>query len=40
MLTNLQGDPVQAMEKLNNQGIQLNATFIDQIVTLQRGAGK
>ncbi|MCS6028698.1 phage tail length tape measure family protein [Klebsiella quasipneumoniae subsp. quasipneumoniae] len=36
MLTNLQGDPVQAMEKLNNQGIQLNATFIDQIVTLQR----
>ncbi|RRE43215.1 hypothetical protein EAO28_03740 [Klebsiella pneumoniae] len=24
------------MEKLNNQGIQLNATFIDQIVTLQR----
>lgn len=36
MLSSLKGDPVQAMQKLTEQGILLNESMIDQIVTLER----
>ncbi|HCC10156.1 MAG TPA: phage tail tape measure protein [Atlantibacter hermannii] len=36
MLSSLKGDPLQAMQKLTDQGILLNESMIDQIVTLER----
>ncbi|WP_258801827.1 phage tail tape measure C-terminal domain-containing protein [Hafnia alvei] len=36
MLSSLKGDPLQAMEKLTEQGILLNGSLISQIVTLTR----
>ncbi|CAM8073385.1 Phage tail tape measure protein [Atlantibacter hermannii] len=36
MLSSLKGDPLQAMQKLTDQGILLNESMIDQIVTLDR----
>lgn len=36
MLSNLKGDPLQAMEKLTDQGVLLNSSMISQIVTLTR----
>ncbi|MFB4989976.1 phage tail tape measure C-terminal domain-containing protein [Enterobacter hormaechei subsp. steigerwaltii] len=36
MLSSLKGDPLQALQKLTDQGILLNGSMIDQIVTLER----
>lgn len=36
MLSNLKGDPLQALQKLTDQGILLNSSMIDQVVTLAR----
>lgn len=36
MLSSLKGDPLQALQKLTDQGILLNSSMIDQIVTLER----
>lgn len=36
MLTNLKGDPLKAMQDLTDQGILLNESMINQIVTLER----
>lgn len=36
LLSSLKGDPLQAMQKLTDQGILLNGSMIDQIVTLER----
>lgn len=36
MLASLKGDPLQAIQKLTDQGILLNGSMIDQIVTLER----
>ncbi len=36
MLSSLKGDPLQALQKLTDQGILLNSSMIDQVVTLTR----
>lgn len=36
MLSSLKGDPLQALQKLTDQGILLNSSMIDQVVTLAR----
>lgn len=36
MLSSLKGDPLQALQKLTDQGILLNGSMIDQVVTLAR----
>nr|DAZ46537.1 MAG TPA: minor tail protein [Caudoviricetes sp.] len=36
LLSSLKGDPLQALQKLTDQGILLNGSMIDQIVTLER----
>ncbi|MCH2683567.1 phage tail tape measure C-terminal domain-containing protein [Leclercia adecarboxylata] len=36
MLSSLSGDPLQALQKLTDQGILLNGSMIDQIITLTR----
>ncbi|EPJ7772175.1 phage tail tape measure C-terminal domain-containing protein [Enterobacter hormaechei] len=36
LLSSLKGDPLQALQKLTDQGIFLNGSMIDQIVTLER----
>ncbi|WP_431644102.1 phage tail tape measure C-terminal domain-containing protein [Enterobacter hormaechei] len=36
MLSSLKGDPLQALQNLTDQGILLNGSMIDQIVTLER----
>ncbi|MEB6090037.1 phage tail tape measure C-terminal domain-containing protein [Enterobacter hormaechei] len=36
MLSSMKGDPLQALQKLTDQGILLNGSMIDQIVTLER----
>ncbi|MEP9089784.1 phage tail tape measure C-terminal domain-containing protein [Enterobacter cloacae] len=36
LLSSLKGDPLQALQKLTDQGILLNGSLIDQIVTLER----
>lgn len=36
MLSSLSGDPLQALQKLTDQGIMLNGSMIDQVITLTR----
>lgn len=36
MLSSLSGDPLQALQKLTDQGILLNGSMIDQVITLTR----